>query len=140
MPLRRSRENPFVANAYGAYLGGEPGSREAREILYTSYRSRKRINGAQISLVRGTDVRKIPVKICVGTSCFLRGSQALQSDLLREVDRAGLPDLVDVSATFCDEACDKGPTIHIDGSTLHKATLESAMALLAEFAGSLPVL
>jgi NADH:ubiquinone oxidoreductase subunit E len=37
---------------------------------------------------------------------------------------------IDVSATFCAERCNKGPTVHIGDVTLTKATADMVMAEL----------
>ena len=111
--LRSTRDNPYVDRFYSEILGGEPGGREARELLHTTYSSRKRIQDAAIPLIRGGKSEKIPVKVCVGTSCFLKGSQALLGEVLKTVEAEGLQDFVEVSATFCSERCDKGPTVAV---------------------------
>jgi NADH-quinone oxidoreductase subunit G len=128
--LRSTRDNPFVERFYADVLGGEIGGHRAHELLHTSYRSKKRIRDTQIPLVRGTETEKVSVKVCVGTSCFLRGSQAVLSDLLKEVETQGLSELIDVSATFCAERCDKGPTVRIDGEAVHKATCGDVMKIV----------
>jgi len=53
------------------------------------------------------------------------------------VEKAGLQEYVDVSATFCSERCDKGPTVHVGGETLHKATADAVMALIEPKVGAL---
>ncbi|MFW5712470.1 MAG: [FeFe] hydrogenase, group A [Spirochaetota bacterium] len=129
--LRRSSDNPFVDTCYRSVLGGEPGSEAAHQLLHTSYRSRKRIADAQIPLVRGTGEEKTTVRVCVGTSCFLRGSQNLLTTLIHRIEEEGLAELVDVSATFCSEHCDRGPTVHVNDETIFKADIEAVMERLA---------
>jgi NADH-quinone oxidoreductase subunit G len=126
--IRCTRENPFVERFYAEVLKGQPGGEQAHAHLHTHYRSKKRIQDATFSLVKGTGLQKVPVKVCVGTSCFLRGSQALLSDLLREVEARGLSSLVDVAATFCSERCDKGPTVTIGDRVINKADSAQVLA------------
>jgi len=128
--LRMTRDNPFVAAFYADVLGGGPGGHEAHGLLHTHYSSKKRIQDTSIPLVRGGGAEKVPVKVCVGTSCFLRGSQAVLRDLIAAVEAEGLGDYVDVSATFCSEKCDKGPTVHVGGETIHKADAAAVMKLV----------
>jgi NADH-quinone oxidoreductase subunit G len=132
LQLRRSGENPFIARYYEAVLGGEPGSDEAHELLHTTYRSRKRIEDARIPLIRGTSEEKVAVRVCVGTSCFLRGSQDVLTKLIHRLDDAGLQDLVDVNATFCSEQCNRGPTVHIDDEVIYGASVDAVTARVKE--------
>ena len=37
---------------------------------------------------------------------------------------------VELQATFCMEACDRGPTVRVAGQALHRADLESVRGLL----------
>ncbi len=137
--LRATQTNPFIERFYKDVLDSEIGGHVAHELLHTRYKSKKRIQDTSIPLVRGTGKEKISVKVCVGTSCFLRGSQAVLSDLLKTVEEKGLSDLVDVSATFCAESCDKGPTVHVDGKTIHKASTADVMEIVLPRIGSLKV-
>jgi NADH-quinone oxidoreductase subunit G len=126
--LRSTGDNPFVERFYAELVRGDPGGEKAHELLHTSYSSKKRIADSAIPLVRGGRAQKVEVKVCVGTSCFVRGSQSLLSALLERIKDEGLSEFVDLSATFCRESCDKGPTVTIGRTTLHKASAESAMA------------
>jgi NADH-quinone oxidoreductase subunit G len=126
--LPSTRDNPFVDRFYAEIVRGEPGGAAAKALLHTRYSSKKRIADAAIPLVRGSREKKVEVKVCVGTSCFVRGSQALLSALLERIEAEALTEFVDVSATFCRESCDKGPTVVIGSTLLHKASLESSMA------------
>ncbi|MFP4301998.1 MAG: [FeFe] hydrogenase, group A [Spirochaetaceae bacterium] len=130
--LRRSSDNPFIDAYYQTVLGGSPGSDAAHELLHTSYRSRKRIADAQIPLVSGSGEKKTTVRVCVGTSCFLRGSQSLLTKLIHRIAEEGLQELVDVSATFCSEQCNLGPTVHVEDETIHGADVETVIARLSE--------
>jgi NADH-quinone oxidoreductase subunit G len=133
--LRRSSENPFLDAYYQTVLGGSPGSEAAHELLHTTYRSRKRIADAQIPLVSGSGEKKTTVRVCVGTSCFLRGSQSLLTKLIHRIAEEGLEEMVDVSATFCSEQCNLGPTVHVENETIHGADVESVIARLSERVG-----
>jgi len=128
--LRSSRDNPFIAGFYRERLGCEPGDARARELLHTRFSSKKRIADEAIPLVRGSGEGKISVKVCVGTSCFLKGSQAILSEVLRRVEAEGLADYVDVSATFCSEKCGKGPSATVGGVVLTKTSQAAVMAEL----------
>jgi len=128
--LRSTRNNPFIAKFYQEFLEGEAGGHEAHELLHTHYTSKKRIQDTHIPLVKGSGSEKVSVKVCIGTSCFLRGSQAVLSKVLERVQADGLTEFVDVSATFCSEHCAKGPTVTIGDQVLTKTSADAVMSNL----------
>jgi len=126
--LRSTRDNPFVDRFYAELVKGAPGRERAHELLHTHYSSKKRIQDAAIPLVRGSNAQKVEVKVCVGTSCFMKGGQAILSGLLEKLEAEGLSEFVDVSATFCRESCGKGPNVTVGTAVIGKATLDTAFA------------
>lgn len=118
----------MVERCYQEHLG-EPGSEAAHELLHRHYETRRRINGIPLPLFGG-DGRaddKLTVKVCVGTNCHVRGSQKILQRLLQHAKEANLTDVVDIQATFCFEACDKGPTITIGDREINRCTIEQAV-------------
>jgi len=130
MDLRRSAENPAVTQAYQDRLG-KPNSEEAHHLLHTHYATRRRIQGDGIALT-GTGAGRVPVSVCVGTSCYLRGSQKLLQELLHHVEDQDLGEAVELQATFCMEGCDRGPTVRVNGNVQHRADLDTVKGLLAK--------
>ena len=128
MDLRLPKDNTYVAGVYKDRLGA-PNSAEAHRLLHTHYKARRRIQGDGIALTEQGGSR-IPVSVCVGTSCHLRGSQKLLQALLHHVEDQDLGEAVEIRATFCMEACDRGPTVRVDGHVLHRADLEGVKALM----------
>ena len=128
MDLRVPKDNSFVAQVYKDRLG-EPNSGEAHRLLHTHYAARRRVQGDGIALTEEGPSR-IPVSVCVGTSCHLRGSQKLLQNLLHHVEEQDLLDAVEIRATFCMEACDRGPSVRVHGHVLHRADLPSVKAML----------
>ena len=128
MDLRVPKENGFVAQVYKDKLGS-PNSAEAHRLLHTHYGIRRRVQGDGIALTdAGGD--RIPVSVCVGTSCHLRGSQKLLKELLHHVEDHDLGEEVEIRATFCMEACDRGPTVRVAGHVQNRATLDSIKELV----------
>ena len=128
MDLRVPKDNALVAKVYADRLGA-PNSPEAHRLLHTRYAVRRRTHGEGIALT-GEGAGRIPVSVCVGTSCHLRGSQKLLQDLLHHVEEQDLGEAVEIRATFCMEACDRGPTVRVHGHVLHRAGLASVRELL----------
>ena len=137
LQLHKSQENPYVKELYEKVLG-EIGGPVAHELLHTHYHGRKRIQEEPLS-IRHTEQPKIDVSVCVGTNCFVRGSQTILKNLMKYVSENRLEDIVgfegqkemvDVKATFCFEKCTKGPVVKINNKVIEKATYEKALDVL----------
>lgn len=122
MTMHRAQDNPFVNELYKVLLD-EPNSHKAHELLHTHYQSRKRIEDEEICLSSPSSEERCKVKICIGTSCFLRGAQDILAHTLKTVEQNAWQKHFEVAATFCTERCDKGPTLVIGDQIIHKATL-----------------
>jgi NADH-quinone oxidoreductase subunit G len=131
MQLHKPQDNHMVADCYAKHLDG-PGSKTAHRLLHTSYQNRRRIVGEPLVLLDNDRAQKLCVSVCVGTSCFVRGSQTLLKALLERLEVLGLDDLVEVRATFCFERCDRGPTIHVGQRTIEHCTLDMALEAVQE--------
>lgn len=68
----------------------------------------------------------MPVSVCLGTSCHLRGSQQVLQGLLSHADEHGLESRVDVRGAFCFENCEAGPTVEVAGQRLSRCTVDQA--------------
>ncbi len=129
--LHKSQENCYVARVYDETLG-EIGGHKAHELLHTEYQSRRRIADEDLGLTGAVAKDPLKVTVCVGTSCFVKGSQSILKRLLQEVETRGLDNEVDVRASFCFEACDRGPSVQIGGKRLERCTTEQALATFEE--------
>ncbi len=137
LQLHKSQENPYVKELYQMILG-EVGGHKAHELLHTHYHGRKRIT-EQLLTIRDTEHPKIEVCVCVGTNCFLKGSQELLKKLMQYVTENKLEDIVgfegqeemvDVKATFCFERCDRGPVLRVNQHVIEHASFEKAKKVL----------
>lgn len=137
LQLHKSQENPYVKELYQMTLG-EVGGHKAHELLHTHYHGRKRIT-EQLLTIRDTEHPKIEVCVCVGTNCFLKGSQDLLKKLMQYVTENKLEDIVgfegqeemvDVKATFCFERCDRGPVLRVNQQVIEHANFEKAKKVL----------
>ncbi len=130
LELHRSQENPFITATYRTMLGS-PCSDRAHELLHTHFQNRRRLPEGSVDLVRAKDQKPIELRVCVGTSCYLKGSQTTLTRLLRTVADEGLEDVVKVSASFCFENCSgKGPSVAFDGTLLEDGTFDKVRAEL----------
>jgi NADH-quinone oxidoreductase subunit G len=130
LQLHKSQDNPYIIDVYKNVLK-EPNSEKAHKLLHTCYYNRRRIEGETLELGQSQG-EKLAVNVCVGTSCYIRGSQKLLSQLINHLQNSNLSDKVDIKATFCFENCSKGPTIKIGDTIIHKCTVEKARQLIEE--------
>jgi len=129
LELHKSQENLFVRDCYRQTLG-EPGSHKAHELLHTHYHSQRRSEG-NLSLA-GEAAPAVGVDVCIGTSCFLKGSQKILQKLLDHVDQNQLQNEVRVAASFCKEHCADGPNVTIDGVETHQCAAEQVLKLVQD--------
>ncbi|MDA3944439.1 MAG: [FeFe] hydrogenase, group A [Bacteroidetes bacterium] len=137
LQLHKAQENPYVKELYQMTLG-EIGGPKAHDLLHTHYHGRKRITDQLIN-IRDTEHPKIEVCVCVGTNCFMKGSQELLRKMIKYVSENKLEDIVgfegqeemvDVKATFCFERCDRGPVVRINQQVIEHAEFEKVCAIL----------
>jgi NADH-quinone oxidoreductase subunit G len=133
LQLHKPQENHLVAHCYQTCLG-DVGGHRAHELLHTTHQNRRRINSRGLTVLgQDNNSDKLKVTVCLGTGCFLRGSHSLLNALTERIQQHGLKDRVQVSATFCFEACDRGPNVRMGETSLFRCTLDSAWdAILKE--------
>jgi NADH-quinone oxidoreductase subunit G len=134
LELHKSQENPYVKELYGNILG-EVGGHRAHELLHTSYRNRRRISDEVMAFGGSIEDKSLEVNVCFGTGCFLKGSQKLLHDVLKYVRDKNLNNLVAVSASFCFERCDRGPTIRIGEDIIERCTSQMAIEIIERKTG-----
>ncbi|NSW75510.1 MAG: iron hydrogenase small subunit [Candidatus Atribacteria bacterium] len=116
-PVRKAQDNPAIKFLYEQWLK-HPGSETAEEHLHTRYRSRRRISDEVIRIQEAKSAQKVDVAVCVGTSCYLKGSYNLLQGLLKLIKEHKLEDKVSVGATFCLERCSQGPNIRVNDEVI----------------------
>ncbi len=127
LQFHNSIENPYLRQIYDEDLTPE----KAHHLLHTTYRNRKRISGENIVLNAATaeeaaEEKKLNLTICFGTSCFLRGSQQLYTQLMDYVREQGIEDITRFTASFCTEHCKKGPVLTVNGKVIEQCTFDRA--------------
>ena len=129
LDLHKSQENHYVNEFYRKHLG-EVGGHRAHELLHTHYQSRRRISDEEIDFQAPCAAAKTSVSVCLGTNCFLHGSQKILQSLVEHVENNNLQNQVEVKASFCFENCAHGPTVQIDGHAYSDSTIESTLAAI----------
>lgn len=129
LQLHKSQENVFITDCYAKFLG-EVGGEKAHQLLHTSYQSRRRIADESLSLTQSQGAGKVKVSVCLGTNCYLKGSQDVLNGVLRHAEQTGLEGRLDVRAGFCFEKCETGPTVMIDGRHVPQCTEAKAIEVI----------
>jgi NADH-quinone oxidoreductase subunit G len=126
LQLHKSQDNVFITECYAKFLG-DIGGEKAHHLLHTSYQSRRRIADESLALMRSENVDKLKVSVCLGTNCFLKGSQEVLNRVLRHGEQSGMEGKLDVRAGFCFERCESGPTVMIGGEHIENCTAAKAI-------------
>jgi NADH-quinone oxidoreductase subunit G len=134
LELHKSQENPYVQEVYRTMLG-DIGGDKAHELLHTGYRNRKRITAEDVSLSASYSSGMLDVNVCVGTSCFLKGSQKLLREILDYLKINGFDRTVNVGASFCFEKCDRGPTVRVGELVIERCSSEAAISAIDRHVG-----
>jgi len=124
MQFHVSSENPYLRKIYAENLNDE----KAHELLHTTYENRRRITRDDFMLGESSGEKMLSLVICFGTSCFLRGAQALYKDLTNYIRDNRLEDMTELKANFCGKQCKKGPVLNVNGKTLEHCTFDDAKA------------
>lgn len=57
----------------------------------------------------------IKIKVCIGSSCHLKGARNVVQDLQRLIAENNLEDQVELGGTFCMGKCQQGVCVTVDG-------------------------
>lgn len=132
--IRLAQDNPLVRELYREWLQ-QPNSETAHHLLHTSYGHRRRI------AAEGEATEAMPavqIKVCVGTSCYLRGARDVLRRLSEEIERLGVEATVDLHGAFCFERCDRGPNLVINGQEFDRVRQEDVPHILQRALASVP--
>jgi NADH-quinone oxidoreductase subunit G len=131
LDLHKSQENHFVTELYAKHLG-EIGGRKAHHLLHTKYQNRRRIADEKLLLGTEAEPAKVEVNVCVGTNCFVKGSQGILREVLNQVNEQQLDERVNVTAGFCFEKCEHGPVVEVDGKRIERCSGAKACAAVRQ--------
>jgi (2Fe-2S) ferredoxin len=68
------------------------------------------------------------VHLCIGPNCSARGSQALLPVLESAIERAGISDQVEITASTCRNRCEIGPSLNVyPGPFFYREVTEEAI-------------
>lgn len=72
----------------------------------------------------------LKIKVCVGSSCYLKGAQNIIDFLQKTINERGIKGNVEIAGAFCLGNCGDGIAISINDEIKHISTAEEACSLL----------
>ena len=81
---------------------------------------------------------KLSIALCMGSSCFARGNQAVLETLEDMIRDNGWADRIHLSGLRCEGKCSQGPNIKIDGQLYQGLDTGALMDLIAKKMGVEP--
>lgn len=129
--LRKSQDNPVVAKFYEKWLE-RPNSHEAHHTMHTGYSTRARINGSDIELLSAQAENRVDVAVCVGTCCYLNGSYDTLQEFMKQAEKTGIKERINLHATFCLEGCEAGPSVRINDEIIGGVTADKVSSVIKE--------
>lgn len=121
-------ENYYLQKLYQEEFKDE----HTRHMIHTIYRPRKRVESEDIEILPLPKEDKTTVKVCLGTSCYMKGSYKILSQLVESVKKGDLDDEIEVVGTFCLENCGESPNVMVNDKLISEATLEKIKEVLKE--------
>jgi NADH:ubiquinone oxidoreductase subunit E len=70
----------------------------------------------------------LTVFVCVGSSCYLRGSEKIAETFERLIEKEKLGNLVELRGSMCMEHCAMGVSIRVGDRVYHQISPEGAEA------------
>lgn len=75
----------------------------------------------------------VEVKVCLGSSCHIRGGARTLKTLKSLIDSHGLADKVSLSADLCLDSCLRAPNVVVDGVTYGGITPDEAEKFFVDY-------
>lgn len=72
------------------------------------------------------------IKVCVGSSCHLKGSYNVIETLKRLIDEQNLNDKIELKASFCLGNCSNGVAMMVDDEFVQNASAENIEQIFNE--------
>jgi iron-hydrogenase subunit alpha len=118
-------ENFHMLQLYEKYLNN-PLSHEAHEVIHTHYKHRRRVQEEEIDILPLPEEAedKVKVSVCLGTSCYSKGSYEILEKLISVANKEEWARNLEIKGTFCVENCGKAPNVVVNDIIVSEATIE----------------
>lgn len=84
--------------------------------------SKKMMKNKEIVTVEKVRKIQMNIKVCVGSSCHLKGSYEVIQSLKKYIEDNKLEDKVELEASFCLGNCSNGVSMQIDGEPVQNVS------------------
>ena len=84
--------------------------------------SKKMMKNKEIVTVEKVRKIQMNIKVCVGSSCHLKGSYEVIQSLKKYIEENKLEDKVELEASFCLGNCSNGVSMQIDGEPVQNVS------------------
>ncbi len=71
----------------------------------------------------------IEIKVCVGSSCHMKGSYQVVTTFKQLIDSQGLGDKISLRASFCMGRCMKGIAVTVDDQPIENVGFSNAVEI-----------
>lgn len=74
----------------------------------------------------------VEIKVCVGSSCHMKGSYQVLTTFKQLIDSQGLSDQVTLKASFCMGRCMSGIAVTVDDQPIENVGFSNAAQIFSE--------
>lgn len=74
----------------------------------------------------------IEIKVCMGSACFAKGNQENLEYIKDFIEKNNIDSQITISGSLCENKCEIGPRIIINGKEYTKVTKEDLIRILEE--------
>jgi NADH:ubiquinone oxidoreductase subunit E len=75
-------------------------------------------------------LKKIPIVLCLGSSCFARGNQEIILKVKKYIDRKNISDRVEFKGDHCFDQCSKGPNMYVGDKLFQNISINNIADIL----------
>lgn len=75
------------------------------------------------------------IKVCMGSACFAKGNQENLEFIKDYINENNLASDISIIGSLCENKCEQGPRIIIDGSEYNQVTKEKLIKIFDELKG-----
>lgn len=77
-------------------------------------------------------LKKTPIVLCLGSSCFARGSQEIVTLIKKYIDKKNIGDRVEFKGDHCSDHCSDGPNLTVGEKLYQKISEKNITGILDE--------
>jgi NADH:ubiquinone oxidoreductase subunit E len=75
-------------------------------------------------------LKKTPITLCLGSSCFARGNQEIITMVKKYIDKKNIGDRVEFKGDHCFSNCSEGPNMFVGEKLFEKVSKKNLVSIL----------